>query len=48
MEGDLQNGSFLAGQIAALVKKEQPAKEIVEEMMAECEELLMHSADRAY
>ena len=46
VDGDLQNGSFLAGQIAALVKKEQSAQEIVEEMMRECEALLAHSADR--
>ena len=48
VEGDVQNGSFLAGQIAALVKKEQPAREIVDEMMAECEALLNHSADRVF
>jgi len=40
VEGDLETGSFLAGQIAGLVKKEQPAREIVEEMMAEAETLL--------
>ena len=40
VEGDLQNGSFLAGQIAALVKKEQSAAEIVGELMSETEALL--------
>ncbi len=39
-EGDEQRGSFLAGQIAALVNKEQPAAEIIREMFAEAEELL--------
>lgn len=46
VDGNLQEGSFLAGQIAALVKKEQSAKEIVEEMMAECETLLSKAGDR--
>lgn len=46
VEGDLQGGSFLAGQIAALVKKEQSAKEIVEEMMAETEAILRNAAER--
>lgn len=46
VDGNLQEGSFLAGQIAALVKKEQSAKEIVEEMMAECEALLSGAGER--
>ncbi len=46
VEGDLQNGSFLAGQIAALVKKEQSAQEIVEEMMAETEAILSKAGER--
>ena len=46
VEGDLQGGSFLAGQIAALVKREQPAREIVEEMMNECEAILSKAAER--
>ena len=39
-EGDLENGCFLAGQIAALVKREQPAAEIVKEIMGEVEPIL--------
>lgn len=39
-EGDLQNGCFLAGQIAAMVKKEQSAAEIVREVVAGAEEVL--------
>ena len=46
VDGNLQEGSFLAGQIAALVKKEQSAKEIVEEMIAGCEELLGKAGER--
>ena len=40
IEGDLETGTFMAGQIAALVKKEQPAAEIIQEMFAEAEKLL--------
>lgn len=38
--GDAQNGCFLAGEVAALVKREQPAKEIVAEMFGEAEQIL--------
>lgn len=40
VEGDEQRGSFLAGQIAALVKKEQPAADIVREIFEEAEKVL--------
>lgn len=39
-EGDNEKGCFLAGQIAAMVKKEQPAAEIVKEIMDEAEPIL--------
>lgn len=39
-EGDLEKGCFLAGQIASVVKKEQPAAEIVKEVMEEAEPIL--------
>ena len=39
-EGDEKNGSFMAGQCAAMVHKEQPAKEMIEEMFAEDEQIL--------
>lgn len=39
-EGDAQNGCFLAGEIAGLVKKEQTAKEIIEEIFGEAEKIL--------
>ena len=40
VEGDLKNGCFLAGQITGLVKKEQSAKEIIDELMSETESIL--------
>lgn len=39
MEGDVVNGSVMAGQIAGLVKKEQTCKEIIDELVSETEEL---------
>lgn len=39
-EGDIQKGCFLAGQVASMVKKEQPAAEIVKEIMEEAEPIL--------
>lgn len=39
-EGNLEKGCFLAGQSAALVKREQPAAEIVREIMDEAEPIL--------
>lgn len=44
VEGDLQNGSFLAGQVAGMVNKEQPAAEIIREICAEAEPLLKGAA----
>lgn len=43
-EGDLEKGCFMAGQIAALVKREQPAAEIVKEIMDEAEPILKGAA----
>ncbi len=40
VEGDVVNGTVMAGQIAGLVKKEQPCKEIIDEIMSEGMELL--------
>lgn len=39
-EGDSERGCFLSGQAAAMVKREQPAAEIVREVMEEAEPLL--------
>lgn len=38
--GDVSNGTVLAGQVAAMVKKEQPAREMIEEMFSQAEEVL--------
>ena len=40
VEGDLKNGCFLAGQIAGLIKKEQTAKEIIDELVLETEAVI--------
>ena len=40
MEGDVVNGTVMAGQIAGLISKEQTCKEMIEEMMAQAETLL--------
>ena len=40
VEGDLKGGCFLAGQISGLIKKEQTAKEIIDELVDETEKAL--------
>jgi enoyl-[acyl-carrier protein] reductase II len=40
LDGDEDQGCFMAGQIAAMVSREQTAKEMIEEMFQEAEELL--------
>ncbi|NLB62114.1 MAG: enoyl-[acyl-carrier-protein] reductase FabK [Clostridiales bacterium] len=40
LDGDEEKGSFMAGQIAGMIKKEQPAKEMIEELFAEAEQVL--------
>lgn len=40
IEGDVNDGTVMAGQIAGMVKKEQTCKEMIEEIMAEAEQLL--------
>ena len=40
-EGDSEKGCFLAGQIADMVKKEQPAAEIIKEVMEQAEPVLL-------
>ena len=39
-EGDIQKGCFLAGQIAGMVNREQPAADIIQEIFAEAEKVL--------
>ena len=43
-EGDNEKGCFLAGQTAAMVKKEQPAADIIKEVMEETETILMRAS----
>ncbi|MBQ9082653.1 MAG: nitronate monooxygenase, partial [Clostridia bacterium] len=44
-EGDNEKGCFLAGQIASMVKKVQPAAEIVKEVMEDAEPVLRRAAE---
>jgi enoyl-[acyl-carrier protein] reductase II len=39
-EGDMKRGCFLAGQIASVVRREQPAAEIIREIVEEAEPIL--------
>ena len=43
-EGDVSHGTVLAGQVAAMVKKEQPAREMIVEMFTQAEETLNGAA----
>ncbi|NLJ96293.1 MAG: enoyl-[acyl-carrier-protein] reductase FabK [Clostridiales bacterium] len=40
INGDVMNGTVMAGQIAGLIKKEQTCKEIIDEIMEQAKELL--------
>ena len=40
IEGDSETGSFMAGEIAGMVKKEQPAAEILSEVYSQADKLL--------
>ena len=40
IEGDVENGSVMAGQSVGMVTKEEPAADIVAELMAQCEAAL--------
>lgn len=42
-EGDNRMGCFLAGQVAAMVKQEQPAAQIIKEVMQEAEPILLRA-----
>ena len=44
VEGDTKAGCFLAGQVSGMVKKAQPAAEIVKEIATEAEQLLKGAA----
>ena len=40
LEGDVINGTVMAGQIAGMISKEQTCKEMIEEMMEQAGKLL--------
>lgn len=40
VDGDVKNGTVMAGQIAGMIKKEETCKEMIEEIMAEAKKLL--------
>ena len=40
VDGDVNNGSVMAGQIAGLISKKQSCKEIIDELMSELEDVL--------
>ena len=40
VEGDVDTGSVMSGQIAGLVKKEQSCKEIIDELVGETQSLI--------
>jgi enoyl-[acyl-carrier protein] reductase II len=40
IDGDIENGSLMAGQSVGMVTKEEPVAEIIAELMAECEAAL--------
>ena len=42
IEGDVVNGTLMAGQIAGLVHKQQTCKEMIEEIMQEAKRLKNH------
>lgn len=43
-EGDAEKGCFLSGQCAAMVKKEQPAAEIIKEVIESAEQVLLKAS----
>ena len=48
MEGDVVNGTVMAGQIAGMVSREQTCREMIEEIMAQAEKLLKGAPDRLW
>ena len=40
LDGDIENGCFIAGQCSAMINEIRPAKEIIETMFAQAETLL--------
>lgn len=46
VDGNIAEGSFMSGEIAGLVKKQAPAREIVETMMSEAEKIMSTTSNR--
>jgi enoyl-[acyl-carrier protein] reductase II len=46
VEGDVENGSLMSGQIAGLINKEQTCKEIIEELFEDAKELFIKFGDK--
>jgi enoyl-[acyl-carrier protein] reductase II len=46
-DGDLDNGSFMAGQIAGLVKEIKPCKKIIEELFSDADKRIMDISNAA-
>ena len=46
VEGDVDNGSMMAGQIAALVRERKTAKDVIDEIVSEAEALCGLSLDQ--
>lgn len=44
VDGDKNSGSMMAGQIAGLIKKEETCKEIIEDYMTGCKEVILKQA----
>ena len=42
-DGDVENGSVMAGQIAGLVNEIRPVKNIIEDVIKEAREVLKHT-----
>ncbi|MGL4736121.1 MAG: enoyl-[acyl-carrier-protein] reductase FabK [Cellulosilyticaceae bacterium] len=46
IDGDVIHGAVMSGQIAGMIVKEQTAKEIIEELVAEVKELIASASDK--
>ncbi len=46
LDGNIEEGSFMSGEIAGMVKKQAPAREIIETMMSEAESIMKAAPNR--
>ncbi len=46
LDGNVEEGSFMSGEIAGMVKKQAPAREIIETMMSEAESIMKAAPNR--